>query len=78
MMLVLLVVISTGCGLDIDDRAGFTIHPELQQTDWKFTESQETLRAEIEIPGVMAPSPLQVDLEEMVVRGSLSVPNRPW
>ena len=24
----------------------------------------------------MAPSPLQVDLEEMVVRGSLSVPNR--
>ena len=66
----------SGCGLDIDDRAGFTIHPELQLTDWKFTESQETLRAEIEIPGVMAPSPLQVDLEEMVVRGSLSVPNR--
>ena len=65
-----------GCQKDIDDSAGFPLHSELEVDRWQNAESAGTLRAQLEIPGVLSPTPLAIDLASKTLIGNLTVPNQ--
>ena len=73
--LVGLLCLLTSCKATIDDSAGFVLPTELRIAEWS-EEAQGTLRAELEIPGVLLPTPLEIDLTHGRAHGSITIPNQ--
>ena len=72
-----LVLLSlSACQKEIDDSAGLPLHDGLEVELWQNPASAETLRAEIEIPGILSPTPLAIDLDNKTLTGNLTVPNQ--